>query len=59
MGDPRVKAFVLILLLWSTERSETVTAEFNSLETCQAAAQQSKKVFGGYNTSVYFVCSEK
>lgn len=52
-------AFVLILLLWSTQRSETITAEFNSIETCRAAGEQSKKVFGGYNTAVYYVCSEK
>lgn len=54
-----MKAFVLILLLWSAERSEVTTAEFNSLETCQAAQAQSKKVFQGYNTAVYSVCAEK
>ena len=54
-----MKAFVLILLLWSTERSEVTSMEFASMETCQAAAVQSKKVFGGFNTHVYSVCAEK
>lgn len=54
-----MKAFVLLLLLWNADRSESVTAEFSSRETCLAAAAQAKKEFGGYRVGVYAVCAEK
>ncbi len=54
--------FVLILYAWtiSTDAGGGVaTAEFSSLEKCEAAAAASAKAFNGWQSQMYHVCVPK
>lgn len=54
--------FILILYMWVPSvhaGGGMATAEFSSLEKCEAAAAAAKKTFDGYSSISYHVCVAK
>lgn len=55
-------AYVLLMLMWtpSMQTSGTVSsAEFSSLDKCEAAAQVASSKFNGWGSTLYHVCVPK
>lgn len=56
------KAVVLIIYMTTNSANggmTLATAEFGSRETCEAAAQETKKAFKSLWTNHYYVCAPK
>jgi hypothetical protein len=56
--DAEMKAFVLILLIITSDES-VVMQDFGSSTTCEAAGRMAIEKFGGFLSTVRYVCVEK